>query len=169
MCYLYMEISCYLGEIMLSGAVLVGFLIGDLGHYLISLRSGLLDEIKKCKIICSMYVCMHVITAFWLSNIEVLCSSLDLQSLSEIKCVTKLFLSRHKRSKNNMYWKVIHQLTYKYLFRPDSFPWHQRIPKWLKGLHKSFLFWGASSWWSKDDIGVMADWRNELFVLASTS
>ena len=105
---LYMEIACYLGEIMLSGAVLVGFLIGDLGHYLISLRSGLLDEIKKCKIICSMYVCMHVITAFWLSNIEVLCSSLDLQSLSEIKCVTKLFLSRHKRSKKNMYWKVIH-------------------------------------------------------------
>jgi len=48
------------------------------------------------------------------------------------------------------------------LFRPDSFPWHQRIPKWLKGPHKSFLFWGASSWWSKDDIGVMADWRNEL-------
>ena len=58
MCYLYMEISCYLGEIMLSGAVLVGFLIGDLGHYLISLRSGLLDEIKKCKIVCSIHVCM---------------------------------------------------------------------------------------------------------------
>jgi hypothetical protein len=37
---------------------LVGFLIGDLGHYLISLRSGLLDEIKKCKIVCSVYECM---------------------------------------------------------------------------------------------------------------
>ena len=59
MCYtMYMEIACYLGEIMLLGAVLVGFLIGDLGHYLISLRSGLLDEIKKCKIVCSVYECM---------------------------------------------------------------------------------------------------------------
>ena len=80
---------------------LVGFLIGDLGHYLISLRSGLLDEIKKCKIVCSMNGIIFL-TVKYQSFVLQLRST---KSQSNQRCHKTFFLilislERYKESKN---------------------------------------------------------------------